>query len=454
MKNSSELEQLEFIYNYEKNISLPLKFALMIICYLLTFYLNRQAVYQPTFYYGYIITAFFSLFFVYLYWEKNLNIVKNISFLSYAHDIAFITFLLLFTGIDKSIFHFAYAVFFIRAAVNYASVKDILISGLGIFTPIYFLGIYFFAGFAPFLTQHFWMQYIFLWAIIISSFGVVSLLNQQKIKIENNLKEIKNLQTQLIQAEKMSGIGVLAGGVAHELNNPLGSILGFSQLLLKDLNNNNPQNINVTKDLEKIEKSALRCKRIVESLLNFSRQSKSQFLMFEVKKALEETISLCQYQINNKKINLQLNLPEKSPTLFGDPSQIQQVFMNLILNALDAVKEKGNITITLDLKKIEEIKQYNLNFNENSDLVFISIKDDGCGINQENINKIFEPFFTTKEVGQGTGLGLSIAYGIIKKHYGEIIVESKENSGSNFIVIIPTKVDKIKERINEKNISS
>ncbi|MFT3709193.1 MAG: ATP-binding protein [Archangium sp.] len=229
------------------------------------------------------------------------------------------------------------------------------------------------------------------------------------------------LTRRLIESEKMIAIGNLAGGVAHEINNPLGGILAFSQLMKRD-DGRTPQDLEA---LELIEESAMRCKRIVESLLKFSRRSKVEDRRaFDLSKCVEDAAVLFKAQIKKyPRARLELDLATGLPAVYGDPAQLGQVVLNLLHNGLQAL-DNGEGT----LKVKTGTREGNCYF---------MVTDDGCGIPQDNLPRIFEPHFTTKPPGEGTGLGLSIAYRIVEDHGGHFSVDSKLDEGSAFTVLIP-----------------
>jgi two-component system NtrC family sensor kinase len=254
-------------------------------------------------------------------------------------------------------------------------------------------------------------------------------------KIIERTRELEDAQAQLIQSEKMAAIGQLAAGVAHELNNPLGGILGYAQFNLEKIQDKAAANI-TDKDLKSyqrylkdIEMQTRRCKAIVQNLLKFSRTSQTiDFTDTDINAVLDDTLTFMEHQLMINQINLRRNFDSKLPTIMGNPSQLQQVFTNVIINAMHASEAGSEIAITT---------KFSPPLGEFSGAVEISISDYGQGISEENMKKIFEPFFTTKEVGKGTGLGLSVSYGIIKEHGGEIKVNSTLGEGTIFTIIIP-----------------
>jgi len=256
-------------------------------------------------------------------------------------------------------------------------------------------------------------------------------------KIIERTQQLEDAQAQLIQSEKMSAIGQLAAGVAHELNNPLGGILGYAQFTLEKLRKNTLQKT-TAKEIESyiryvgdIELQARRCKTIVQNLLRFSRSSRTvEFDEVSINQALEQTLSFVEHQLRISQIELEVDMAANLPNIQGNTGQLQQVFTNLIINAMHASSPGSSIKITT---------RYCPALGEFGGTVELAVVDCGHGIARENLKKIFEPFFTTKEVGKGTGLGLSVSYGIVKEHGGEITVESEAGRGTTFTVIIPVQ---------------
>ena len=248
------------------------------------------------------------------------------------------------------------------------------------------------------------------------------------------IKEVTDqrlLEQQLIQAEKLTSIGEMLSGVAHELNNPLTGILGFSELLMEK-----KPSAAISSYISKINQEALRCKKIVQGLLNFARRHKPEKVSVNINELIYQIMELREYDLQVSNIKVTTNLDKDIQMTIADPYQLQQVFLNIINNAQQAMledKDEGRLSIKT--------------LNENN-IIRIIIKDSGPGIAPENLNRIFDPFFTTKGVGKGTGLGLSVAYGIIKEQGGKIYAESKPGKGAKFIIELP--VVKEKEVIEEK----
>lgn len=231
-------------------------------------------------------------------------------------------------------------------------------------------------------------------------------------------EEKQKIEAQLIQSEKMAAVGLLASGVAHEINNPLAGILGIAQILLRETPGENP----LYKDLKMIEQSVHRCKNIISGLLAFGHQQATHVERVNINGVIDDMLALFGKQIEIENIRVMKDLVEV-PQIIGDSNQLSQVFLNLFMNARDAMKPGGVISIAT---------------RDCNDHIEITITDTGCGITQEIQNKIFEPFFSTKEVGSGTGLGLSICLGIIEKHKGTINISSEPGKGTAVTVMLPT----------------
>ncbi len=227
--------------------------------------------------------------------------------------------------------------------------------------------------------------------------------------------ELQNAQEQLIQAAKLVAIGELASNVAHEINNPLTSILGYAELIKEE---SDPKNI--MKDLEIIENESLRARDIVHQLLEFSRKRSIEMKPININELLREVMGLVQLQLKDTRITINENYGNV-PTTEGDPNQLKQVFLNLINNATFAMQDEGVLGISTT----------SMGHN-----IYITVSDNGRGMPKEVLSRIFEPFFSTKKE-KGTGIGLSVSYKIIQSHNGRIEVESYEGKGSAFTVILP-----------------
>jgi two-component system NtrC family sensor kinase len=231
-------------------------------------------------------------------------------------------------------------------------------------------------------------------------------------------KELKETFQQLAQSEKLAAIGQIGAGITHEIKNPLTGIIGFAQFSQRKLQ----EPAVVKKNLLIIEKEAKRCKEILENLLKFSRKEKTVFEPTDLNEIVLETIKLIDHQMGINNVRVKVKLESGIPRIMGNANQLQQVFMNMLINAQQAMEGGGEIVVTTTLVE---------------DKAVISFRDTGKGIAQEELNRIFEPFYTTKGKGKGTGLGLTVSYGIIQQHKGRITVESEAGKGTNFCIALP-----------------
>jgi signal transduction histidine kinase len=251
-------------------------------------------------------------------------------------------------------------------------------------------------------------------------------VQQAQAELQTTVNTLKTTQAQLVQSEKLSAVGEFVAGVAHELNNPLAAVMGFSELL-KDA----PVDEKHRRHLDLIFKSAMRCKKIVQSLLSFARRHQPERKPVSVNHLIEEVLEIVAYQLRTSNVEVVTKFASDLPMVLADGHQIQQVILNLVNNARQAIEahqDSGRVTIFTEFKE---------------PVVRIIIKDSGPGISPENLKRIFDPFFTTKEVGKGTGLGLSLCYGLIKEHGGSINVESRLGDGAAFIIELPATLGTI-----------
>lgn len=245
--------------------------------------------------------------------------------------------------------------------------------------------------------------------------------------------ELEQTQNELLQKEKLASVGQLAAGVAHEINNPLASILLFSDMMYRET----PEGDRHRDDLKMIIDETTRCKRIVSDLLNFSRQQEMLTQHVNLNDLVDQTIDEVGILPNFEGITIQRDFDPNLTSLQADPNQLKQVFINLLNNAAESIEGDGQIAVST--------RQVNPAWVE------IKISDTGCGIPQENLGKMFTPFFTTKGVGKGTGLGLSITYGIIKMHRGQISVESESGVGTCFTIRLPVRSEIVETGSNSNS---
>jgi signal transduction histidine kinase len=241
-------------------------------------------------------------------------------------------------------------------------------------------------------------------------------LEKSHRELQKSHQELEHAQYQLIRTEKLAALGQLAAGVAHEINNPLGTITIYAHILLKNMEADDPRR----DDVMLIISEANRTKDIVKGLLSFARETKLKPGDADINELLEDTLGLLVNQLLFQNIKIKKGFSQDLPTIFADATQLKQVFLNIILNAAQAMEGRGNLTITTWQEK---------------NYIKIKIRDTGPGILPEHVGKLFNPFFTTKE--KGTGLGLAISYGIIERHSGKIEVDTELEKGSTFTISLP-----------------
>lgn len=246
------------------------------------------------------------------------------------------------------------------------------------------------------------------------------------------LVQLKSTQAQLLQAEKLSAIGQLVAGVAHELNNPLTSVMGYAQLLEEELLDHGEVRdaASLAQDLRRIAEESERAARIVRNLLAFARRQTAERAPHDVADLFSRVLSLRSYELRLNGVHFDADFQPGLPTVVADGSQLQQALLNLVLNAEQAMRGR-------DLRRL----RVGAHFNELTGAVELFIGDTGHGIDRSNLSRIFDPFFTTRDVGEGTGLGLSICYGIVRDHGGQIVVDSRIDVGTTFTLMLPARVE-------------
>jgi two-component system, NtrC family, sensor kinase len=246
-------------------------------------------------------------------------------------------------------------------------------------------------------------------------------------KVEERTRELKESQNTMIQQEKMVGIGQLAAGIAHELNTPLGTIIGYAQMLKEDLASQPSVNGSLG-DVDEIIEQAGRCRDLVKNLLNFSRRSTTEKSQANINGIVRKILSLVEHDFEMKRVHVQVTLDPKLPEAKVNENEIAQVVLNLANNAVDSMPDGGDL----------HIRTF---YDKPSDRVAIEVHDTGFGISESDRRRVFEPFFTTKEVGKGTGLGLSICYKIVENHMGTMEFNSVVGSGTTFTVYLPVNAE-------------
>jgi signal transduction histidine kinase len=251
------------------------------------------------------------------------------------------------------------------------------------------------------------------------------LINKQNTDLKNTLKNLKEAQEKLVRFEKMASLGILTAGVAHEMNNPLNYIMGSYNALESCFRNfNSKDKDKIDKLLDRIKLGLDKATEIVQGLNQFSRESKTQDEVCKIHDILENCLSILNNQVKYN-IKIERQYADEELTIKGNVGQLHQAFMNILTNAIQAIPDKGKITLSTRRKK---------------DHIEILITDTGKGISKENLSKVVDPFFTTKEPGKGTGLGLSITYSIIEEHKGTLHFGSAVGKGTNVMIKLPSNI--------------
>ena len=247
-------------------------------------------------------------------------------------------------------------------------------------------------------------------------------------KVERRTQELRSAQAETMRGEKLASVGLLASGVAHELNNPLTGILTFSHLVRQKM----PDKSTDAEDMDLVIRETKRCAAIIKRLLDFAREKLPEKKFTDLNQVIDDTVRIVEQPAHLRDIEITVHLDRTLPPIWIDADQIKQVIMNMLVNAQHAVEEKGSITVSTRRSLDPRAPA-----GEPKPMVEISIVDTGCGIPETNLRRIFDPFFTSKDVGKGTGLGLSVSNGIVEAHGGLIEVESKVGEGSTFRVLLP-----------------
>ncbi len=259
--------------------------------------------------------------------------------------------------------------------------------------------------------------------------------NTLEEKVTDTARELRDAQFQVAHADKLASVGLVAAGIAHELNSPLMAIITFTHLVKDTLPTDSSQH----EDLRMIEREANRCAAIIRQLLDFSRRQAQEpdTDPCSVKKVIDEALDLLKVETQNADVEVQVSVPSSLPLVAGNESQLMQVFLNLFLNAVHAMPRGGRLTIHSEVVDRAEHDGEDLPPHSGSHLLKTIVRDTGGGIPREALHKVFDPFFTTKPVGKGSGLGLSVSLGLIRAYRGTIRVDSDGKSGTQFTVLLP-----------------
>jgi PAS domain S-box-containing protein len=258
---------------------------------------------------------------------------------------------------------------------------------------------------------------------VVTNIALTPLVSKQRqsigrLLIFDDITDRVQLEDQLQQAEKLSSIGLLAAGVAHEVNTPLAVISNYAQMLSKQLSTGDPR----AALIEKIVKQTFRASEIISGLLNFSRTGPAELGEVHLNRIVRESLSLLEPQFRSARVTVEPTLDDNLPPIHGDAGKLQQVLVNLFSNARDAMPHGGRLAVRT---------------RADNSRVHVEVADTGVGIPPENLAKIYDPFFTTKTTGRGTGLGLAITYGIVQEHHGSIQVRSQPGHGTTFTLEFP-----------------
>ena len=362
--------------------------------------------------------------------------VRKLYLVALVLDLVFLFFLIDLTGGLRSHFYLA---FYLLAALH------AFYYGLWVGLGVAFVSslLYLAAGWAdlsslPWIDLVFRLGFLFLVAVssgMISEKGSRDLreiqtlnreLSLEKSRLEQAYVRLRDIQAQMVHSEQLAALGRLAAGVAHEINNPMASITACAEGLQRRSKGIAFDRLKGLEDLpeylEVIRREVYRCKEIAEKLLTFSRQSDPVSEVVDLNHVIQDVTALVEYEADLEGKRIAKDLEGETPPVRGDRAQLNQLFLNMLLNGLDAIGETGEVRVTT--RKV-------------GNTVRITFADDGCGIAEEDLGKIFEPFYTTKPVGEGTGLGLSVCENIVRKHRGTLSVESKPGVGAVFSIVLP-----------------
>jgi len=246
-------------------------------------------------------------------------------------------------------------------------------------------------------------------------------LNIAHQELSNYVQQLKESQEQLIQAEKLTSLGQMAASIAHEINNPLAGVLVYTQLLSKKMAGGTLKEEEALDYLSKMESEVSRCSRIIRNLLDFARQTEPMLRLVDINQVVEKVLTMVGHQAQLQNVEIVKEFSPSLPKVMADFDQLQQIFTNLTLNAIQSMPEGGRLTLRSSVVDGE---------------VRVDVQDTGCGISKENMGKLFTPFFTTKVKGKGVGLGLAVVHGIIERHKGRIKVQSEVGKGTTFSVYL------------------
>ena len=258
-------------------------------------------------------------------------------------------------------------------------------------------------------------------------------------KVAEKARELTDARFQVVQAEKLSSVGLVAAGIAHELNSPLMAIITFAHLVRRAV----PADSSAQEDLQMIEREANRCAGIIRQLLDYARKQSQEPTLepCRIADALEKALDLIKVEIQNGSVEVETSFPDDLPLVEANEVQLLQVFVNLVMNAVHAMPEGGSLSVAAEVVERSQYKHVDLPPHPGTKLLRTRVTDTGTGIPPEALTKVFDPFFTTKPVGKGSGLGLSVSLGIVRSYRGTILAASDGRTGTTFTVLLPVPVD-------------
>ena len=419
-------EYLKWLTRIEGKAIIPLKWAILVISVTVwlmstNFHFPATRIFMVFFFYGMFNVA--QSYFFYAN-RVTLNQVKPFCYLSYFIDILFVTILIyLDTKISygqsvQSDFYILYFLMILRGFALFRRSREaifasIVISGLFIFS-IRFRE----TSFDFIRQQTFALKFALLWMVGIMSWFIVEMINRQK-------SEILRIRENLIKAEQFATLGKLAAGVAHEINNPIGIISAYAEYLKKNSAPGDP----VIEDYETLHREALRCEKIVSQLLNFANPSAREIIKCDLAELNDEVLNFLYHDKKNQGISLHKDIQKDIPEVFIDPVQFKQALLNIYINAGQSMEDVDDKKIFITMREAFEDNHY----------IILKIRDNGKGLNKDDIEKAFEPFFTRKK--KGVGMGLSITRRIIEGHSGEIHIRNAKPRGAEVEIRLPVTAE-------------
>ncbi len=420
----------DWLYETEKKIVLPAKTIVLLVSFGMLYFLNREFFFSPWCLGFFLFLLLFRPFRIGYKTYRGLfyRHYLKVSFASFIWDALFLIIVICLTGGVRSPLTLVLYAMIIRGAVSYFPSKRLFFSGMATIFLCWMIGLFLIEKNFLFLREPILLpQMAFFWILtLVSTFAMVALAKEREAlqksekrvrertrELEKAYQELKKSQDQLVKTEKLATAGRLGAGVGHELRNPLGVIKNAVYYIKSKL----PEDPKLAKHIGIMEREIANSNKIISDLLGFSRTTPPIISSQDMNKVVEDTLEVVEIPEN---IKLVKELGQDLPNAMADPDQIQQAFVNLSLNAIQAMAEGGQLKIIT---------------RRRNDFIETEFNDTGCGIPKENIKKLYDPFFTTK--ARGIGLGLAVTQGIIERHKGNIEVKSEVGKGTTFLVRLP-----------------